>query len=326
MSTLALLAVDGLPTEKTGQDAAATVRQSPNHIAEVFGSEAPSCAGWNTSQFFEPASAEVVAACIAAGADPNMQDEDGITPLHHAASHENVAATKALITAGADLNAKDYMDNTPLHYAVYTNVETCRAGNDAVIQTLIAADADLNAQEAYGLTPLHGAALCHQPSLALALIAAGADSNAGDEEGATPLHHAAAYAEEGELIDVLIAAGADVNGRDSSGRTPLHCLADGRYSAASDPPTAELLIAHGADVNAQDEDGNTALHLAAASPSRNADSMIIAMLDAGADPLLPNAVGEIPWGIAKSNKNNESLQNSPAVQRLNPVRFETQTE
>ena len=46
---------------------------------------------------------------------------------------------------------------------------------------------------------------------------------------------------------------------------------------------------------------------------------VTACLDAGADPMAPNAAGETPWDLAKANK---ALKGSDAYWRLNEARFE----
>ena len=49
------------------------------------------------------------------------------------------------------------------------------------------------------------------------------------------------------------------------------------------------------------------------------ETTIEALLDAGADPMAPNAAGETPWDLAKANK---ALKGSDAYWRLNEARFE----
>ena len=69
---------------------------------------------------FFPNGAKVVAALIAAGADPNARTEGerGETPLHWAASSDDADVAEALIDGGADINAPDGSIGTPLANAI----------------------------------------------------------------------------------------------------------------------------------------------------------------------------------------------------------------
>ena len=54
---------------------------------------------------------------IAAGANVNQQDNNGLTPLHWAAENGHQAVVQALIAAGADINQQDNDGWTPLLHA-----------------------------------------------------------------------------------------------------------------------------------------------------------------------------------------------------------------
>ena len=61
------------------------------------------------------------------GANPNLQDEHGFSPLHRAiftSTDESVDIAKILIAYGADINAQDKCGNTPLHKA--NSIETIK--------------------------------------------------------------------------------------------------------------------------------------------------------------------------------------------------------
>ena len=61
---------------------------------------------------------EAVKQHIAAGADVNAKDVDGINPLHYATWTDHKETVELLITNGADVNAKDGRGKTPLDSAV----------------------------------------------------------------------------------------------------------------------------------------------------------------------------------------------------------------
>jgi ankyrin repeat protein len=147
-----------------------------------------------------------------------------------------------------------------------------------------------------------------------ALLVAGADPNAGfNEPGNAPtpewecvLYGAAGVAHDAGVARLLVARGADVNDPEVGYHTPETydndalqvILESGRVNADTlammllrkadwhDPEGVEILLAHGADPNRSTQWGNNALHNAVVSD--NGIEIVRAMLDAGADPTLPN--------------------------------------
>ena len=96
------------------------------------------------------AAPEDIAACLAAGSDPNAKNFRGWTPLHEAASgNENAAMTQALMAHGADINAQDHDGNTPLHLAAASTAFS----DDAAIIALLDAGADAMRRNAQMQTP-----------------------------------------------------------------------------------------------------------------------------------------------------------------------------
>jgi ankyrin repeat protein len=58
------------------------------------------------------------------GADPNIQDDDGITPLHYAATLPDSSAVSKLLSAGANPNILDQKGRSPLHFlATFSKVD-----------------------------------------------------------------------------------------------------------------------------------------------------------------------------------------------------------
>ena len=104
----------------------------------------------------------------------------------------DLEAVKQHLAAGADLNVKDFIGDTPLHLAAYGTPAADEMfgsrstfGNNEVVKLLIAEGVDVNARDVRGWTPLHYAARVGHKEVAQLLIDNGADVNARDENGDT---------------------------------------------------------------------------------------------------------------------------------------------
>jgi ankyrin repeat protein len=177
------------------------------------------------------------------GGNVNLQDEPGMTPLHHAVNSDwkesHLEMIKLLIERGAIVNAIDDTHHTPLHMA----------SNATVAGLLLDAGADVNAKtESEGETLLfsaawgaaQGASKSHQMYLDLTklLLAKGANVNVKLREGSmikdekphhaksgdTVLHKVArSYSEKhaSEICELLVASGSNINELNVKGQTPL---------------------------------------------------------------------------------------------------------
>ena len=151
---------------------------------------------------------------------------DGASRLHRAAGTQTQHQIRELLERGADPNVRNFRGETPLHRAAIRNPDL------DVSRTLIGAGADPNAQDEKGATPLHSAAHNPSTGRADLLIEAGADVGARDNSGATPLHHAAESGHAAMIVR-LVEAGADPNARDQAGRTPLRIAVEKGWSEGS---------------------------------------------------------------------------------------------
>lgn len=130
---------------------------------------------------------DIVFEVLAAGADPHLANERGVTLLHVAAIYNSAALVRHLVDAGVDVNTPDGVNNTPLHYAWSHNA----------VRALLAAGADGRVRNAADATPAQLMRADGRPALAHWVQAA---SLALDKRG---------------LAEAKLAAGPAV-GRDSS--------------------------------------------------------------------------------------------------------------
>jgi ankyrin repeat protein len=208
---------------------------------------------------------------VEAGADVNLGDPKGVTPLIMAATNFNFDVAAYLLSKGANPNKWDYWGRTALYAAV-----------------------DLNTLPHGGWPDRPSADETTPRQLAELLLAAGANPNlqlklmppyrsVKDDRGADGLLHIgttpllrAAKAMDVPMIRLLLAHGALADLPTARGVTPLMAAA-GLGSTAIDTrgyydtddvqqrsiESVRLLLAAGADVNRKDGGGQTAVHGAA---------------------------------------------------------------
>lgn len=205
------------------------------------------------------------------GADLNMTDPEGCTPLLMSLLNANFDTAAYLIHKGANVNKWDWYGQTPLYAAVDLNTVPHGGRPDRpsldetpsidVVKMLLDAGANPNAQL----------------KLAQPYRAVGPDRGADGmiTIGTTPLLRAA-KAFDVPAIKLLLERGALVNLPNNAGYTPLMAAAGlgsrdhdtrGRFLTEDVPgrsvAAVEVLVAAGGEVNATDNRGQTAVHGAA---------------------------------------------------------------
>ncbi|KAM0545028.1 hypothetical protein ACHAPJ_011538 [Fusarium lateritium] len=240
----------------------------------------------------------------------NATCSDGQTPLHWAAKYGRELMVELLVQKGADLNVRDRNGDSPLHVALMCSTTHCegvvkrlvaagaksdirgrkgrtplawtiRYGPPSITEMLARSSEVVNAEDDLGWTSLREAISQAQTDIVYLLLKNGADPNrASSKDDWTPLK---AAAQDGDEMTArhLIASGARINDPDREGYSPLRWAI--RYSHAD---IVHLLITHGADLNTKAKDGTTPL-IAAVTEGKRRDSnksIVWMLLEHGACP------------------------------------------
>ena len=145
---------------------------------------------------------ETVRTLLARDADVNTAQGDGMTALHWAAFHDDVALTRLLLEAEADVAATTRIGAiTPLSLAA-TN------GSAAMIEALVAAKAGVNIPTSTGATPLMTAATSGSVDAVRALLDHGAFVNARETANGQTALMFAAWENRADVIGLLAERGA----------------------------------------------------------------------------------------------------------------------
>ncbi|XP_056227497.1 caskin-1-like isoform X3 [Seriola aureovittata] len=184
----------------------------------------------------------------------NIQDADGLSPLHHAALSGNKDLISLLLEAQAAVDIKDHKGMRPLHYAAWQ-------GKTEPMKMLLKAGSSVNGQSDEGQIPLHLSAQHGHYDGSEMLLQHQSNPCISDAAGKTPLDLACEFGRVG-VVQLLLssnmcAAMLEPKPSDPNGVSPLHLAAKNGHI-----DVIRLLIQAGIDINRQSESG-TALHQAA---------------------------------------------------------------
>ncbi|CAN0439900.1 unnamed protein product, partial [Ectocarpus sp. 12 AP-2014] len=226
---------------------------------------------------------EASKALMAAGADPDLGNFEGESPLHLAAKPGTIELYVCRLLERANVNATSDFQVTSLHLAAVMGHTLC-------VSELLMCGADKDVFDLQGETPLLEAIAARRGHATMVKAFLDADSSAVDptnENGYTALHFAASVdgpvQDNGDAVRVLLAAGADVNAKTTSGCfTPLHLAVETRIASMG---TMRALLEGGANVDVRIEYEKPPLHIAC---ERSSVAAVELLLRWGADEKLTN--------------------------------------
>ncbi len=213
----------------------------------------------------------MVGILLSCGADANVQDEFGNSPLMLALPQQDLEVIKLLLI-DSDVNLPNIDKEVPI-------IISALHGRKDQMRLLIENGAEVNGQDIHQETALMMAAMRGDHDAAKVLIDAGGDVNIVNIDRQGCLHKAAGAPgpDVGKLVRLLITSGADIDVRSVYGNTPLFVA----ISVGNHEATRELLQAN-CNVNTRGNfvDGKvcSALELAILKDDLR---MIIMLLSAG---------------------------------------------
>jgi hypothetical protein len=147
----------------------------------------------------------LVKALVDSGANVNVSDVSGATPLILAASRGQRDVVRYLVEQGANVNARDKAGNTPLSCVAAWH--DLMPDDTAIVNSLLDRGADINGAYYLGTTPLIFALQAGNPSTVRLLVARHADVNRKDSRGVSALSLAQNSSDK-EVLKLLKQAGA----------------------------------------------------------------------------------------------------------------------
>lgn len=225
-----------------------------------------------------PQALDRIQPALAAAADANVQDREGLTPLHIAASFGNADVVRTLISSGrVNIHMTDRQGRTALAIATYW-------GQTQAALALIESSKALPMPARGQLSPLAAAAKSAEKILTVRLIQATSPGTLGlhlDLAGMGILHHAACN-DWSDVIEMCLrhvstdssssmaATQFSPDQIDHSGRTPLHHAA-----ALGNIASCRALLNAGASVTLKDRGGRTPAQAAADAGFKDALMLFI---------------------------------------------------
>lgn len=263
---------------------------------------------------------------IAAGADVNACDHEGVSPLHRAISNKAIAVARLLVDAGADHTLQDRngwsarmlaerLALKDLHFPdqqrfdapgpAATNqqmqeafMRAIKSGNQDAVLHFLAAGASPN-RAIDGVSALSIAIAHSPPATVSVLLDAGADPEGTSLP--TPLMQSVNLG-RADIASILLQTNADPTVMDGRGRTALHHAA-----LVGTTSCITLLIQHGARLNQKDNQGATPLILAVKNKNTDAANALLAHDDLDIDARDLHGRTALWWAVSVKHQDSIDL-------------------
>ena len=243
--------------------------------------------------------ANLLEGLIEEGADLDVRDEQGNTPLHAASQAGQERMVELLLAAGArtylfsDGGTTALIASSLLGYegiverlldqdaelglstpkGVTALMAASQEGHEDIVKLVLERGASIDSTTGEGTSALFIASLQGHKDIVERLLEHGARTDLPRNDGVTPLISASVLGHE-DVVKMLLEKGASVNAASINGATPLISA-----SQAGHEDVVKLLLRNGADVNLQAANGATALAVARAGSH---DDIVGLLQDSGA--------------------------------------------
>jgi ankyrin repeat protein len=255
------------------------------------------------------------------GADINVQNLFGRTPLHECVRNNFLTCCAYLLEQGADDSVSSSTLSTPFHTAAACGSLECL---ELLLKHSKNANQKVNEVDKNKCTALHKCAYDGDLRVTQWLLDHGASVDAKDHHETTPLLVAVKMGRE-DVVEMLLGKGADFNQRDGKGNRAVHYCASRCL-----PRILERLVKAGATVAVQNDEFNNPLHLAGLNQradSNEWEQLVVDLVRYGCDLKQENAAGKIPEAlVGRALKPLFSQDEVKRRQEIDAAKSRSQTE
>ncbi|KAJ5934406.1 hypothetical protein N7466_003953 [Penicillium verhagenii] len=225
---------------------------------------------------------ELIDKLLAAGADPNLKNAAGNTPLHQTSTRLSQEQTRALVQGGADLE----LCNNKGQSVLFAQLSPRKGVRDysEILGHFASEGARLDTRDSKGRTLWH-CSIENLKTLSL-LQSLGVDHLVSDNDGNTPLHEVVnnhSFTGKRKVLERLMEMGMDINQPNHQGRTVLHAVCSRDLAVDLSKYSVDTILDYVLEqcrcLTVSDHEGVQPLHVAATI----SETFVHKLLNAGAN-------------------------------------------